>query len=137
MDYENNFRELIKAWIDPDSDSNPKNFTIHRQKQLEVILESYDGKSIPIEHFTNRLVNGVSYFKKGKCDLCGGNIKTEYYKKHHLRNSEAFPVVYAYLCNILVRHNKEFKLRENIMLGQRNIPRDKKDIPTEVADLYK
>ena len=136
MDYEKNLRELVKAWIDPNGSANPKRFTKHRQRQLGVILDSYGGKSIPLEHFTNRLVNGVSYFNKGKCNLCGSNIKIELYKTNHLRNSEAFPVLYAYLCNVLIRDNKKFKLRENIVLGERDIPRNGY-IPSEVADLFK
>jgi len=114
--HEENFIKLVKDWIDPDIRENPNKFMKKRQERLKTILDEYDGKSIPIEHFTDKML-----ISKGKnCP----------------RNRDAFPVVYAYLCNVLKRDKNLFTLREDINLTERNIPRNS-FIPTEVLYLYK
>jgi len=116
MDYEKNIEYLIKLWIDPDGSANPKCLTVERQMQLKEILTSYrkdfGGNSIPFEHFTDRIIADCSYF-----------IKERIFKTNHLRNNEAFPVIYAYLCGVLKRKDGAFVLDEKFELGKRDIPR--------------
>lgn len=116
MDYEKNVEYLIKQWIDPDGSANPKCLTVERQMQLKEILTSYrknfGGNSIPFEHFTDRIIADRSYL-----------IKEKIFKTNLLRNSEAFPVIYAYLCGVLKRKAGAFILDEKIELGKRDIPR--------------
>ena len=117
MDYEDNFKYLVRQWIDPDKPENPNSLTVDRQLQLIEILKSYrknyGGYTIPIEHFTDRLVADISYFPSRK-----------EYRKNHLRNNEAFPVVYAYLCNVLEKRTARLVLKKGIELGKADIPRN-------------
>lgn len=120
IDNNSNLNQSINIWVNPKD--NPEYITITAQKQLIQILESYNGK-IPIEHFTNRLIHGTSYFKKGKCSLCGGEHNHDIFIENYIRDLEAYPVVYSYLCNILERKNKYFTLKKGIELGVKNIHR--------------
>ncbi len=135
MDCQQNFENLVAEWINPEKEESPQNLTIHRQKQLKMVLDSYGGMFVPIGHFTDRVVNGVSYFKSGRCPVCGGETKESVQKQHLLRNSEAFPVVYAYLCGLLVRDGDRLSLENGIELGKDDIPRHN-HIPSEVQHLY-
>ena len=117
MNYGANFKYLVRQWIDPDKPENPNSLTVDRQLQLIEILKSYrknfGGDTIPIEHFTDRLVADSSYFPSRK-----------EYKKNHLRNNEAFPVVYAYLCNVLEKRAAHLVLKKGIVIGEADIPRN-------------
>lgn len=123
MNYEKNIEYLIRQWIDPDKSENPNFLTAERQYQLKEILlsyrKNYGGNSIPFEHFTDRIIADRSYL-----------IDQGIVKKNVLRNCEAFPVIYAYLCGILKRKEGFFVLIEGIELGERDIPR-KGYIPEE------
>lgn len=117
MDYEANFKYLVTQWIDPDKPENPTSLTVDRQLQLIEILKSYrknfGDDTIPIEHFTDRLVADSSYFPSLK-----------EYKQNHLRNNEAFPVVYAFLCNAMEKRATHLVLKKGIELGKADIPRN-------------
>ena len=116
MDYEANFKYLVRQWLDPDKPENPNSLMVDRQLQLIEILKSYrknyGGRIIPIEHFTDRLMEDSSYFPSLK-----------EYKKNHLRNNEAFPVVYAFLCDVLEKQVAQLVLKKGIELGKVDIPR--------------
>ncbi len=107
---------LIRQWIDPEISENPNFLTVGRQLQLKEILSSYrknfGGNSIPFEHFTDRIIADRSY-----------SIDQGIVKKNVLRNCEAFPIIYAYLCGVLKRKDEVFVLVEGIELGKRDIPR--------------
>jgi hypothetical protein len=123
MNYEKNIEYLIRQWIDPDKSENPNFLTVGRQLQLKEILASYrknfGGNSIPFEHFTDRIIADRSY-----------QIDEGVVKKNVLRNCEAFPIIYSYLCGVLIRKDRTFVLAEGIELGERDIPR-KGFIPEE------
>lgn len=98
-----NFEKLAgrEDWADPNSQNSPKKFTLHRQKQLAVILKKYGGKAIPLSHFTD--------------DITDNPAK---------RNQYAFPVVFAYLCGILKIKGENLVMPEGLVLGKRAFDRN-------------
>lgn len=121
MNYEENFDTLVGYWDEAEKNESPNKLSIYRQKQLKNILDSYGGKAIPIEHFTDRVMNGEILAKSKKCPHCGHG-PSENYHSHNLTNFEAFPVVYAYLCGVLVRNEHQLELKDDIELGLSPIP---------------
>lgn len=121
IDYESNIDYLINLWISPSE--NAEYLSVSTQKQLLLILESYNNR-IPIKHFTNRLTTGQSYFKKGKCSICGNKIEQDLFKADYLLKTEAYPIIYSYLCNVLKRNNNSFVLNSEIELGRKKIYRE-------------
>jgi hypothetical protein len=98
-----NFDRLITidSWINPQSATSPKVFTIHRQKQLLEVLKKYDGISVPFSHFSDENINDP--------------VK---------RNKLIFPVIFAYICGILKIKNNKLIKPENLKLGERSIDRN-------------
>lgn len=73
--------------------------TVHRQQQLKKLLSKYDGVSIPIAHF-----------------------RKDHRSNHKLRNAEAYPVVKALEYDILERTNDFLRLRDGMILGEKDLP---------------
>jgi hypothetical protein len=92
-----NFEKLAKRkdWVDPDSPTSPKKFTVHRQKQLEKILKSYGRQKIPFTHFSSEII-----------------------KNHAKRNKYAFPVVFAFICGILKIEGTGLIKPKELVLGE-------------------
>jgi hypothetical protein len=131
MNYEENFEKLVKyCWSDPEKPESPDNLSIHRQEQLQNILDSYGGNAVPLTHFTDHVVKGSIYVKPKACTACG-HRQSKNENIHHLRNYAAFPVVYAYLCGVLVRNEHQLELKDGIELCESDIPRNSY-IPPEV-----
>ncbi len=68
-------------------------------------------------------MNGELIARSTKCSDCGCT-PNEDHRSFNLRNYEAFPVVYAYLCGVLVRNGDQLELKDGIELGEAPIPRN-------------
>jgi len=90
-----------KDWLDSNSPSSPKKFTVHRQKQLLDILNRYDERKIPFTHFSNEII-----------------------KDSAKRNKYVFPIVFAYICGIL-KIEGDFLLKPKaLVLGEKDFDRN-------------
>ena len=98
-----NFEKLANRndWKDPDSDTSPNKFTIHRQKQLKAIFDLYGGSKIPFSHFTDEIV-----------------------RDSEKRNSLAFPAVFAYICGILKIQDDGLIKPDDLILGEKDLSRN-------------
>ncbi len=118
MNYEENFDKFVQyCWSDPEKPESPDKLSIQRQKQLEEILKRYGGKAVPLSHFSDR-----------KCPACGHPLE-DVYVIHNPTNYEIFPVVYAYLCGVLVRNEHQLELKDGIEL----VPDRKAPFPSHMG----
>jgi hypothetical protein len=85
---------LLRMWR-----AESRRLTIHRQGQLQKILSKYDRVSLPISHFTK-----------------------QHLRDPKLRNEDAYPAVKALLCDVLERTPDRLRLRQGIILGERDLP---------------
>ena len=132
MNYTDNFETLVGYWRDPEIKENPNKLTKARQMQLKDILDSFGGDAVPLTHFSDRIMNGKIYVKPKTCSACGHRPNQDK-SSHSLKNFEAFPVVYAYLCGVLIRNGHQLELKDGIELGESDIQRNGY-IPSELRD---